>query len=155
TETESVSFVFGEAWSIDAESTTGATFAVEFATAWAPKLAVGFATTSCTHGAEPGFVYATVTVSLWLTAVASVSVTLLPEIDGVPVSACATPFFFTVKIELATVCPSSSGFENTTSSDVPSTVADENEGGVVSTTNERVAEYEDALLELSVAFARQ
>ena len=69
-----------------------------------------------------------------MTAVASVSVTVLPEIEGLPLSVCVVPPlpFFTVKAPFASDAAAPSSSLNVITSDAPFTVASTNVGPALS-----------------------
>ena len=70
-----------------------------------------------------------------MTAVASVSVTVDPEMEGLPLSVCVVPPlpFFTVKAPFAREAAAPRSSLKVITSDVPFTVAETNVGFVVST----------------------
>src|SRR5205823_609761 len=140
----------------ESEGVLGGRFAVLFVTATpavlAAALPVGGAV-SRTIGSAPGFVYASVRVSRWWTALASVNcVRFAAGYVTVPVPAIAAPpFGVTPKAEPATDWVWSRLSDHVAVTVVPSaaTVAAVIVGDVVSTRNERVALQPEATLELS------
>ena len=132
----------------------GATEAVLFVTACAPNVEASLPATSWIRP-EPGWLYATVTTSSFLTAVASVSVTVDPETETPVGEDCVVPFCLTTKALPAGVDPGFSGSSSVTVSVEPFTVAEVNDGAVVSMTIARELENAEEALVLSVAFACQ